>query len=375
VRIGLNLLYLLPGIVGGTETYAAGLLCGLAAIDRDDEFVVFVNQESITWPLPSAPNLRRVICPVWAVDRAKRYFFEQAHLPRLLKQQRIDLVHSLGYVAPLFPPCASIVTVHDLNYRAFGDQMPVVKRWALRFFVEQSVQRANHVITDSEFSRRQISSELKIAPGKLVVVPAAPFGTTVASTDLVGPLQRHGISKPYIVAFTSSSPNKNIPRLVQAFVQARRDYGLQHQLVLVGHPPPDWMPDELRSIVLTGYLDEPSKSAILAGADLLVFPSTYEGFGLPVLEAQQSGVPVACSTAGALPEVAGAAAVFFDPFSVNEIAQVIGRVARNAELRETLRHKGLQNVGRFSWDKTARSTIDVYYAAYSQYSRARRNHQ
>ena len=105
MKIGINLLYLLPGVVGGTETYAAGLLQGLAEIDQRNEYVVFVNRESENWPLPQAANFTRVVCPVRAAGRASRYFFEQVRLPRLLAQYHIDVVHSLGYVGPLVAPC------------------------------------------------------------------------------------------------------------------------------------------------------------------------------------------------------------------------------------------------------------------------------
>ena len=361
IRVGINLLYLLPGIVGGTEVYAAGLLAGLAQIDSENEYAVFVNRESATWPLPNMSNFARVVCPVWATSRWQRYFFEQVHLPHLLKQRRIDCVHSLGYVAPLFPPCASVVTIPDLNYRAFGDRMPTVKRWALEFFIKQSVQHANHVITISEFSRRQILSALGISPSKITTTLLGTiqyYGTIRWTCD--GSSRRYGIDKPYVIAFSSSSPNKNIPRLVQAFIQARRDYGLPHQLVLVGHKPHDELTNELGAVVLTGYLDESSKQALLAGAEMLVFPSTYEGFGLPVLEAQQVGVPVACSTAASLPEVAGDGAEFFDPHSTEAIAQTIARCLLDDKLRMELRLRGQENLKRFSWEKTASQTLAIY---------------
>jgi glycosyltransferase involved in cell wall biosynthesis len=367
MHIGVNLLYLLPGLVGGTEVYAAGLLAGLAQIDSDNEYIVFVNRESAAWTLPSASNFSRVVCPVWATSRVR--------LPRMLKQQRLDLVHSLGYVSPLFSPCASIVTIPDLNYRAFGDRMPAAKRLALEFFVKQSVRHASHVITISEFARGQILSVFGVPPSNITTTLLASSSAEGDLVDLAITLRRYGIDKPYIIAFSSSSPNKNIPRLVHAFTQARRDYGLPHLLVLVGHKPHDELTNELGAVVLTGYVDESSKQALIVGAEMLVFPSTYEGFGLPVLDAQRAGVPVACSTAASLPEVAGEGAVFFDPFSVSEIAKAIGQVAQDTALRESLRKKGLRNVSRFSWDKTAKSTLDVYHEVHSQYSAMRRNHR
>ncbi len=360
MRFGLNLLYLIPGTVGGTETYAAGLLAGLAQIDDDNEYIAFVNLESAAWPLPSQSNFTRIVCPVRATSRVQRYVFEQVRLPKLLRRFGVDLVHSLGYVAPLFPPCPSIVTVPDLNYRSFGDRMPAARRLTLEFFVKQSTRRADHIITISEVSRIQIIAALGILPRRITATHLASSIRDVDPIDVANLLQRHQIDKPYIIAFSSTYPNKNIPRLLNAFVRARQDYSLPHQLVLVGHPPSDHASNRLDAVIFAGYLNESSKTTLLANAEMLVFPSTYEGFGLPVLEAQQAGVPVICSSAAALPEVAGEAAVFFDPLSVDEMAKAIGRVAQDTELQSSLRAKGFRNVSRFSWEKTARETFQIY---------------
>lgn len=360
MRIGINLLYLIPLVVGGTETYASGLLDALARTDHDDEFVVFVNQESANWELPAASNFSRVVCPVWAANRVQRYFFEQVHLPSLLKKYQVQLVHSLGYVAPLFPSCPSVVTIHDLNFRAFGGHMTPARQWALEFFVRQSARRARHVIAVSEHTRRQIISLLGISPAKVTVTLEAATAMKSLPETGADTMKRHKIAKRYIVAFSSLSSNKNIPRLVRAFSLARHEYGLPHQLVVIGNDPGSRPSDISDAVVFTGYLDEAAKQRILAGAELLVFPSTYEGFGLPVLEAQQSGVPVVCSAAASLPEVAGEAAVFFDPMSVDEMARAIGRVAKDPALQATLRTMGYHNIGRFSWEKAARETLAVY---------------
>ena len=361
MRIGLNLLYLLPGIVGGTETYAAGLLAGLAKIDRDDEFVVFVNRETENRPLPEVENFTRVVCPVRAVSRARRYFYEQVRLSGLLKAHGVDLVHSLGYVAPLFPPCPSVLTVPDINFRAFGDQMSLVKRLALRFFTQQSACRADHVITISDFARSQIHLELGIPEAQITVTHLAASAISVDDTSLAAVMQKYGIKQPYIIAFSSFSPHKNILRLLQAFARARRDYELPHQLVLLGHRVAgERMDSQIRDVIFTEFVDSASKYALLKGADLLVFPSTYEGFGLPVLEAQQVGVPVVCSGAASLPEVAGEAAIYFNPLSIDAMAKAIGQVVLNPDLRKTLIQNGFQNAAKFSWEQTARSTLEVY---------------
>jgi len=368
MRIGLNLLYLLPDRVGGTETYASGLLHGLAQINQRNEFIVFVNQESARWPLPEAPNFTRVICRVWANSRSRRYFFEQVNLPGLLKQYAIDIVHSLGYIAPLLASCDSIVTVHDLNYRAFGHWMTQIRKFALEFFVKQSVLRASRVITVSEFSRREISKAFNLPLERITTTYEAPrILAEFTNDESYISTVRHQlkIRSPYILAFSSQSPNKNIPRLLQAFAQARDRYALKHQLVIVGYcPSQNGSPSLSDAILFTGYLSNSALHAVLVGAQMLVFPSTYEGFGLPILEAMANGVPVVCSNQASLPEVGGEAAVFFDPFSVEDIAKKIAQVASNTQLQHELRQKGFENVKHFSWEKTARETMRVYEQIY-----------
>ncbi|HEU5040243.1 MAG TPA: glycosyltransferase, partial [Gemmatimonadales bacterium] len=155
--IGLNLLYLLPGVVGGTETYAAGLLKGLAAHGDESRFVVFVNRESAAWPLPASPRFRRVVCPVHARSRLARYRFEQLRLPALVQAEGVELLHSLGYVAPLRLGRPSVVTVHDLHYRSYGPWRQWPRRLLLDCIVGASIRRAAAVITVSRFMRDAIA--------------------------------------------------------------------------------------------------------------------------------------------------------------------------------------------------------------------------
>jgi glycosyltransferase involved in cell wall biosynthesis len=371
MKIGINLLYLLPGVVAGTETYAAGLLYGLAEIDWRNEYVVFVNRESESWPLPGAVNFTRVVCPVRAAGRASRYLFEQVRLPRLLAQYHIDVVHSLGYVGPLVAPCPSVVTIHDLNYITLRHTMPGVKRTVLHFFSIQSARRANHVITVSDFSKREICRTIKLNPGKITVTHEGAMrdGASNSSENWMELTRRYRIREPYVVAFGGRTLHKNIPHLIRAFALVKD--GFPHSLVLIGHIPSNvdlaTESKEIRDrVTLTGYVPEEHILPLLSHADLFVLPSLYEGFGLPVLEAQQAAVAVACSTAGSLPEVGGDGAIYFDPASVEQIADTIRRCLADATLRSQLILKGRENLARFSWDKTARETLSVYQDVFKQ---------
>ncbi len=369
MKIGINLLYLLPGVVGGTETYAAGLLHGLAEIDRRNEYVVFVNRESERWPLPQAVNFTRVLCPVRAAGRASRYLFEQVRLPRLLAKYDIDVVHSLGYVGPLAAPCPSVVTIPDLNYIAMKQTMPGRKRTFLRFFSMQSAQRANHVITISNFSKGEICRTIKLDPGKITVTHLGAMRD--ADSDSSGNwdelTRRYRIRAPYIVAFGGGVVHKNIPLLIRAFALVKDAF--PHFLVLIGHIPADVdlaTESGIRDrMTITGYVPKEHVLPLLSHADLFVLPSLYEGFGLPVLEAQQAAVAVACSSAGSLPEVGGQGAFYFDPTSVEQMAQAIRHCLADAGVRSELILKGRENLSRFSWEKTARETLSVYQAVFN----------
>ena len=360
MKIGVNLLYLIPGFNGGTETYAAGLLEGFSGLGGDEEFFVFVSQEAASWPLPTHPRFRRVLCPVSANSRPRRYWYEQTVLPDLLKGQGVDLVHSLGYVGPLYPPCSSVLTIPDLNYKNFGDSMSNLRRWALAFFVRQAATRSQKIIAISEFACREIQHEFGFPASKMSVTYLAPRLRSEDNHDGAAPT---GLDPaiPLILAFSNVSPNKNIPRLIEAFQQARQRYDLPHRLVLIGHRPAALPPSA--EVHCPGYVDDAVVSQFFRQATMLVVPSTYEGFGLPVLEAMQHGIPVVCSRATSLPEVAGNAALYFDPYSVDEISSQIARVAGDLELQAELRDKGFRNLRRFSWETTARQTLAVYNEA------------
>jgi len=359
--IALNLLYLIPGVVGGTETYAISLIDALAKADPDNEYVVFVNKGGADLDVTPAPNFRRVVCPFIALRRVVRYGWEQAVLPFQLQREKPDLIHSLGYVAPLAASGTHVVTVPDLNYIGHQGRRTAAGRRVLRFFVEQAVKKANHVITISEFSRGEIIRNLGVDKDKVTVTHLAGRETppSLHSTNGAGKYPA-----PYIMAFSSLSAHKNLPRLVAAFHQISS--AVPHSLVLVGHLPEN---PEFRAqlegagsdrVTFTGYLPDDEVEDLMRNASLFAFPSLYEGFGLPILDAQHAGVPVTCSAVAALPEVAGDGAYLFDPHSVDSIAAALKKCLLDLDLRESLAERGFRNAARFSWEKTAKETLAVY---------------
>lgn len=375
MRIGLNLLYLIPGIVGGTETYAKGLLSGLKSINPDYEFILFLNQESKDLLPDEQSDFKKVVCPVHARNRRKRYAFEQFSLRKYIKNYNIDLLHSLAYSSPIFLLCPSIVTVPDLNFMAFGKSMPFVRYLALRFMVSQSVLQSDKVITLSKFSRQEILRRYSVSPEKVVVSYLAASSIDISTgKDAKGHRisQLSDLRSSYAVAFSAATANKNLARLIEAFLRAKRSSNIEQNLVIIGHKHEtavNLRPDDQKQVVYwAGYLDKADVDKVMQQADFMVFPSFYEGFGLPVLEAMAAGVPVVCSKAASLPEVAGDAALYFDPFSVQDMAEKITWIAKDRNLRKTLREKGFDNLERFSWRKTAIDTLAVYNGILKQAS-------
>ena len=366
MRIALNLLYLIPGVVGGTETYARSLIHSIAALDGENEYVVFLNKLAAEIDITPGPNFRRVVCPFVPLRRIVRYGWEQGILPFQLGREKIDIVHSLGYVAPLAARSRQIVSVHDLNFLSHDVWGTAQSRRILRFFVERSIRRADHVITMSEFARSGLIYQLGMPPEKVSVTHEAAAWHLENSDPAARSVYDPAGGMPYIVAFSALSMHKNIARLVRAFEQIQDV--VPHSLVVVGNLPdnPEYRrrleAKAGRRIHFTGYLTNADMAAALNGASLFAFPSLYEGFGLPVVEAQQAGIPVTCSAVAALPEVAGAGAHYFDPRSIESIAAALRKCLLDADLREALVRKGYENARRFSWEKTARETLAIYEA-------------
>jgi len=368
MRIGINLLFLLPGVVGGTETYALSLLKAIGRIDRQNEYLIFLNRESAGLELPVQPNFKRVVCPVPAKFRALRYLWEQFVLPLQARKYRLNLLHSLGYVQPLHLPCPSIVTIHDLNFYNLRPFFSPVKRIALQFFVTHSAKAADHILTVSEFSKKQIVEVLEVSPEKVSVIYNAPKERPAHQVELEELERRYGVKVLYIFALSSPSPHKNITNLIKAFNLLKERGAKELKLVLAGHLPQDsgevyTLVQHSRfnnDIILTGYVPDEVLAGLYANAKAFAFPSLYEGFGIPILEAFQYGTPVACSNIAALPEIAGDAVLYFDPTDVKEMAEVISRLLNNESECRSLIAKGKQRVAQFTWEEAACKTLGVY---------------
>jgi glycosyltransferase involved in cell wall biosynthesis len=296
-------------------------------------------------------------------------------LSRELRRNPVDVLH-VQYTAPPLAPCPLVVTIHDLAFEHLPETFKRRSWIQLRLTVRATARRAAQIITVSEYSRRDINETYGIPLERITVTPeAAPphFAVVTNGNELKRVREHYGIARNYILSLCSLQPRKNLVRLIEAYTSLRqaRPAGEVPQLVLAGKR--GWLDQEIfraaernsldRDIVFTGYVPDPDLPALYSGAICFVYPSYFEGFGLPVVEAMQCGVPVIAGNRTSIPEVVNGAGVLIDPFNKSELATAIARVIDNPDYRAQLSVKGLERAKAFNWTTTARLTLQVYERA------------
>jgi glycosyltransferase involved in cell wall biosynthesis len=266
----------------------------------------------------------------------------------------------------------TVLTVHDLVYHLFPAYHKRLNYWFLNAAMPLFVRRAHAVITVSESSKRDLMRLYGVPAEKITVVyeaAAARFQPAPAA-QIAATRARYGLPERYLIALGTIEPRKNLIRLVSA-LRVLRQQDPQLALVIVGRT--GWLYQEFfqkleemgdpQAVILPGYVPDEDLPAMLGGATALVLASLYEGFGLPILEAMACGAPVVCSSVSSMPELGGDAARYFDPQDASEMAEAIGGVLRDGDLRAEMRQRGLQQAAKFSWQRAARETLDVYKRA------------
>lgn len=289
-------------------------------------------------------------------------------LPSLARHDRLDVLHGPVNIAPLLTPCATVVTVHDLAYLRLPDRLPTGRRRYFATLTRASVWRASRVLAVSESTKWDIVELLGVPPERIAVTPLAADTSfrPVTGEALEVFLAEHGIVRPFVLSVGTLEPRKNLPTLLRAFARIAGE--VPHDLVLAG--PEGWMTDEIHDtrrrlnlgdrLRFTGYVEAEVLPAWYSAADLFVYPSLYEGFGLPPLEAMACGTPVITSDVSSLPEVVGDAALTVPPTDETALAAAMHRVLGHPALRADLRSRGLERARRFSWERTAALTLAAY---------------
>jgi glycosyltransferase involved in cell wall biosynthesis len=369
-RVGLNLLFLVPGETGGMEVYARNLIPRLAD-ECDYELVAFVNREAADLDLG---GIERVRVDVSGRGRARRVIAEQRRLPKLAREHGLELLHSMGSSGPWRPGVVSVVTIHDLIYVRFPEAHTRPMRIGMQIVVPRAARSASRVITVSAAAAGEIAQLLQVPRDRIDVIQEAgrPPGPATPEGEI---RHRLGVGgAPIVLSVSARRPHKNLSRLLAAF--ARLESDPPPVLVLPGYPTP--FEDELEAearrlgasdrVRFLDWVSDRDLEGLYAAATCFVFPSLAEGFGLPVLEAMQRGVPVACSDSSALPEVGGEAVRYFNPLEIGEIASALADLLGSHDLRERLAAAGRQRARTFSWERAARETAKSYERAWAERS-------
>jgi glycosyltransferase involved in cell wall biosynthesis len=358
LRIGVNALYLIPGGVGGTEIYLRHLLAALGEIDRENRYTVFANRETGADLPPRLPNFRAAVQPLRAAIRPARILWEQTALPAAAG--KLDVMLNPGFTAPLLSPCPNVTVFHDLQHK----RHPEYFRWFdlpfWRMLLCGSAHRSKILLADSQATRDDLLRFYRLDPSKVRVVPLGVAGRFFE----IGRERCGRQPQPYFLCASTLHPHKNLVPLIRAFAEFARRRP-EFRLVITGvrgfhtRAVEETVADlGLKDTVrLTGWLPREDLYALFRDAFAFIYPSTFEGFGLPVVEAMAAGVPSACSAIEPLASLAGSAALQFDPFSETALLEALERLASDDALRRRLAAAGPLRAADFSWTKTAEATL------------------
>ena len=371
-----NALFLVPGQVGGTETYLRRTLCALPPLlAADERLVVFANAENsavLEADLAGAPRVRVVRTGCAASSRPRRLFHENVLLPRALRREGASALWNPGNAALLRAPCPQVTTIHDMQYKRFPEDFPPVALLAMRVLVPAAVRRSAAVLAVSGFSKSEILRFVPDADPAAVEVTheaADPLFAVPDSADAAAARRARGAElaggAPFVLVVSNSYPHKSLETAVEAFGLLAGAF--PHRLVVVGRPRRGEpalraafaaLPDPSRAVRLE-YASREDLAALYAAADALVFPSRYEGFGLPVLEAMSAGLPVVAAAAGSVPEVGGDVALYAPPGDAEAFASSLSSLLADPAGRRRRAAAGRARAAAFSWEKTAAATLAV----------------
>ncbi|MBT5808369.1 glycosyltransferase family 4 protein [Candidatus Uhrbacteria bacterium] len=350
----------------GTEVFADNLILSLSTLSPTDQFFIYGTKQFVPLLVEHAlPNVQFVEPRL--ESRIGRAFEQQCLLPFKTRRDRIDVIFSPSPFSSLFARGKKIVTIHDAAYKRFPEYRSTISRAYFSAAVFIAKHTAKKFITVSQFSKTELETYYHIKPSSIHIVENALPQTSEGGNSTNRSLIDFGINTPYIIFIGTPRPRKNLDGLLKAFAIARTSES-KLKLVLVGAFDKRFTASSKRiqelnlesSIIQTGFVTNAEKSTLLAQSVALVFPSLYEGFGLPILEAQQANTPVICSNTSATPHTAGDGAMLVDPLNPTEIAGAITRLVSDASARNTLINRGAANLERFSWQTSATKLKTIF---------------
>ncbi len=354
----------------GVARYLSNLLRNLVEVGGDHRYIIYLSR-----PIDS-PDFDSDRLELKVLGKAPSLLWRHARLPLAMRHDRVDLHFSPSYFLPLFKVCPSVVVVHDLIIKVHPEWFEKDRRFRFDDLFWREVKRAERVITVSEHSKGDIVKYLGVDPGRVVVIQEAAdaFFQPVHDQDRLAEVRdRFGLGEGFIFTAGAVHTRRNYPRLVEAAAEAGRRLGGDLELLILGTPADFSTPIDIQAearrcglqgkVIHVPFVSDDDLLSLYNACGLFVYPSLYEGFGLPVIEAMACGAPVACSNTTSLPEVAGEAAVYFDPQKVEDICEAIAGVIGDEQQRRELRDAGLARAASFSWRRAAEQTLEVFEEA------------
>ena len=368
MRIGIDTTAL-PAQPVGAGTYIIQLVRAMIALDSDHQWVIYAHQgRQDLFDLPRKDNFEWVLVP--DKSPARRMIWEQTVLPVLAHQARIDLLHSLHYTRPLYLPCASVVTFHDMTFFITPKLHTLSKRSFFPIAIRLSARLADALIAVSESTRQDAIRILDIPPNRITTTNLGVSSIFQPITDpnrLAQARRKYSLPESYLLYIGTIEPRKNLPLLINAYNQLIQQ-NCDRELVIVGRR--GWMYEDVyrqidalnlkERVHFTGYVPTEDLPALYNLAQIFIYPSRYEGFGIPPVEAMACGTPVITTQSSAMIETIGEAGFLIPPDEVSALVNAIQMLNENANLHDELRQKGLQRASRFNWKKTAEDTLAVY---------------
>lgn len=356
---------------GGFRTVAMNVVKQLTKIDRKNEYVLFANSQ---FPELVFDDVQQVVLPPpkkFLQDIWDQFILPHVVLPRQLKKHEVDLIYYTDNLVPLRRPCRFVVMIHDLAPFQTPETFKLLHRIYQHWYFKFAVKKSPLIITISECSKKDIHEILGVPLDRIHVIPEAvaeKFGVIEDHKLKEEVRKKYNLPEKIILNVGTIQPRKNLGRLLSAYKAIKDTNKIPHKLVIVGRK--GWLSDQIfdlvkeldlsQSVIFTGSVPEDDLPVIYNLAELFVFPSIYEGFGLPPLEAMACGVPVITSNVSSIPEVVGDAALLIDPYDENALREAIVNVLHDLTLKEKLINRGREQIQKFSWERTARETLQVF---------------
>jgi len=351
----------------GIETFAINLLVAYAERFPEDDLVLIKHSLSPGFFSVPLPNVSEIIIPVQKRNKGALAFLQQTKLYGILKEIKPDAFFAISPIAPVFYG-KTVMTIHDCAYDRFAEFANLASKWYFKIMYYVGKYRAKAVVTDSEYSKKELMDLYGVPAEKIFIVHlATPQLPRVDEDEATALRKKWNLERPYFLYVGNTRPRKNVDGLLKAFAEFKKNHR-EYVLVLAGKIDTRFldvaaMTKQLGisdSVIQTGFISDEEKVALYKGAHALAFPSFYEGFGLPVLEANEIGVPVITSHTSSLPEVAGDAAIYIDPRDVHSIVDAMEYISSDPALRNDLIKKGYMNVKRFSWRSAAEELHEAF---------------